>query len=206
MTYLWALRPLTSAGFGHWRWGRQGASEVRVFVLLPKGSPRTGSSLKGPVALSTHPCPSKFYTCFIPSPARLRASASAPLSEPWGPAQSLVLPVQGVSLCLVIHSQHSPQALNLSVSSISWPTWTQPPSPPAGNAASVGCAWTLGSDKTRADFRLCHHWLCDGVPHLACPSLSPFISNVRTPLPAYTVARTGTEHMQGCGSCLVPGR
>ena len=136
---------------------------------FPKGHHEPAHpSTKGPVVLSTHPCPSKFYTCFIPSPARLRTSARAPLSEPWGPAQSLVLPVQGVSLCLVIHSQHSPQALNLSVSSISWPTWTQPPSPPAGNAASVGCAWTLGSDKTRAEFRLCHHWLCDGVPRLAC--------------------------------------
>lgn len=58
-------------------------------------------STKGQVALSTHLCPSKFYTCSVPSPGRPRGGARVPPSEPWGTALSLGLPAP----CPSPHSQ-----------------------------------------------------------------------------------------------------
>ena len=110
----WDFSSPASVGFGQWREGRQGASKVRVFVLLPppEGSPQTGSvlnqssqypSTQGQVPLSTHLCPSTFHTCSIPSPVGPRGGARASLSLALG---SCTIPCVSYTARLALYAIH----------------------------------------------------------------------------------------------------
>lgn len=179
-----SVGPLSSSFSWVWPMERgEARSQVRVFSFsLLKGHHRLSPQPKSPVSL--HPRSSAPVHTSVslqvpyllhPAPCQAYRRCRAALSLALG---NCTIPCfLHCALRFVIGSQSSPQAISLSVS---WKMLTEPSSTPAGSTVSGGRAWTSGSDKTRTEPWLCHLLARDGVHHSVYPSLSLFISNVRT--------------------------